>query len=78
MTSMVFVILIIAVVVFIMVGLTKAVISGIIGYIIGVIVKNLFGGYLISFAATAGIALAPSTIPVVFAIIGVIASFLKD
>lgn len=78
MTSIIFVVLIIAAVVFVMVGLAKAVIAGIIGYIIGVVVQNLAGAYIVSFAASAGIALAPATIPVIFAILGVIGSFLKD
>lgn len=78
MPSIIFIILIVAAAVGIMIGLSKAVFSGIVWYIIGLIVKNLFGGYLISFAASVGIALDPSTIPVIFAIIGIIATFLKD
>lgn len=78
MTSIIFIVLLIAAVVFVMVGLAKAVVGGIIGYIVGLVIKNLAGVYIVSFAATAGIALAPATIPVIFAILGVIASFLNN
>lgn len=77
MPSIIFVILLIAAVIGIMAGLSKAVISGCVWFVIGLVIKSLFGAAIVSFTGSLGISLDPSTIPAIFAIIGIIASFVN-
>lgn len=77
MPSIIIIVLILAAVIGIAAGLSKAVISGCVWFVGGLVVQALFGGIIVSLASAIGISLAASSIPVVFAIIGVVVSFAK-
>lgn len=77
MPSIIIIVLLIAAAIGIAAGLSKAVISGCVWFVIGLVVQALFGGLIVSLAAAVGIAMAASSIPVIFALVGVVVSFAK-
>lgn len=77
MPSIIIIVLLIAAAIGIAAGLSKAVISGCVWFVIGLVVQALFGGLIVSLAAAVGITMAASSIPVIFALVGVVVSFAK-
>lgn len=77
MPSIIIIVLFIAAAIGIAAGLSKAVISGCVWFVIGLVVQALFGGLIVSLAAAVGITMAASSIPVIFALVGVVVSFAK-